>query len=63
METNRVKSSVITVLLGGVLLCAASVCGDIWYVDSDALPGGDGTSWGMAFRDIETAMAGSRLAQ
>lgn len=56
MERGRGNSSVIIVLMITVLLCAASVCGDIWYVDADALPGGNGESWGSAFRDIETAI-------
>jgi len=28
----------------------------IWYVDSTAAPGGDGTSWATAYRDIQSAI-------
>ena len=28
----------------------------VWYVDEDALPGGDGTSWATAFSDLQAAL-------
>ncbi len=42
--------------LASILFFASSVSGVIWYVDADAAAGGDGTSWGTAFQDIQSAV-------
>ncbi len=55
METQNVKKIALFFAIG-LLLPAASLWGDIWYVDADAPAGGDGTSWATAFRDLQSAI-------
>src|SRR5262249_44377469 len=38
------------------VLCAASARAQRVYVDDDAPPGGDGSSWALAYRDLELAL-------
>ncbi len=39
-----------------LLLCASSVTGQIIYVDAGASPGGDGSSWGTAYKYLQDAL-------
>ena len=55
METQNAKKIVLLLAIG-LLLPAASLWGDIWYVDAAAPAGGDGNTWATAFRDIQSAV-------
>ncbi|MFW5652835.1 MAG: right-handed parallel beta-helix repeat-containing protein [Planctomycetota bacterium] len=53
----------------GLMLIAAgyatagsmAMAADIWYVNADAQPGGDGTSWATAFRNLNDAISASQI--
>lgn len=47
-------------LLGGLLVAAAASAQTTWFVDADAAPGGDGTTWATAFRFPQDALAVAR---
>jgi hypothetical protein len=61
------RSRLLAALLGGALAAALALAappafaqgagGAVIYVDADAAPGGDGTSWATAFRDLQGALA------
>lgn len=40
-------------------ICSAAQGQNVYYVDDDALPGGDGLSWGTAFNYLQDALATS----
>lgn len=43
------------------VLAAGVARADTWYVDVDAAPGGDGTSWATAFHDLHEALAAATV--
>jgi predicted outer membrane repeat protein len=55
MRKKILNSVLFLCFLGGVIFSSASVHAAVWYVDADA-PGGDGTSWGTAFDNIQDAI-------
>ena len=55
MKTPLFKTISLVILLL-VILSGSPAMGAIWYVDSDAPFGGDGTSWATAYRDIQSAV-------
>ena len=55
MRKKILNSVLFLCFLGGVIFSSASVHAAVWYVDADA-PGGDGTSWGTAFNNIQDAV-------
>ncbi|MEE9129490.1 MAG: hypothetical protein V3T84_05690 [Phycisphaerales bacterium] len=46
-----------TVLIGLFLISSAAHGGGVRFVDDDASPGGDGTSWNTAYRFLQDALA------
>ena len=55
MRKKILNSVLFLCFLGGVIFSSASVHAAVWYVDAGA-PGGDGTSWGTAFNNIQDAI-------
>ena len=55
MITRLLKTTAL-VTFSFVVLSTSPALADIWYVDSDAPAGGDGTTWATAYRDIQTAV-------
>ena len=53
MKTQALKSIVLLLLIG--MLCAPASAA-ILYVDANASPGGDGSTWGTAFDTIQEAI-------
>jgi len=53
-KTNLKSLVVISVLLAGILCATAS--GGVVYVDANAAPGGDGTSWAAAYKYLQDAL-------
>ncbi|MHC4460087.1 MAG: right-handed parallel beta-helix repeat-containing protein [Planctomycetota bacterium] len=53
--TNLKKSLVISVFL--VAMVGGIAAGETIYVDADASPGGDGASWGTAYKYLQDALA------
>lgn len=45
--------------LAGAAASLASAAGPILFVDKDAPPGGNGSSWALAYRELQTALAAS----
>ena len=50
MNRHRIFAGVVCFVLCGI------AHGATWYVDRDAVEGGDGTSWGSAYREIQPAI-------
>ncbi|MFW5652825.1 MAG: choice-of-anchor Q domain-containing protein [Planctomycetota bacterium] len=44
-------------LAAGLFVGSTALASDIWHVDIDAAPGGDGSSWATAFDSLQTALA------
>ncbi|HYE95721.1 MAG TPA: hypothetical protein VD962_05895, partial [Rubricoccaceae bacterium] len=42
------------------LAASAASAQTVWYVDADAAPGGNGTSWAQAFRDLQQGLSAAQ---
>jgi len=58
--TNLKKSLVISVFLVGIHCTIAA--GEVVYVDDDALLGGDGQTWGTAYKYLQDALADANVS-
>jgi hypothetical protein len=47
----------VTLVLAALGVSASSAFGEVFHVDDDADPGGNGTSWGTAFKYLQDALA------
>jgi hypothetical protein len=59
MSDVPVGRALIALFTGVLLSAVATPAQTIWYVDDDAGPGGDGTSWSTAFSDLQGALEAS----
>ena len=62
MKKRRFNKVLFLCVLLGVIFYSASAFSAVWYVDSNASPGGSGTSWATAFNDIQTAVSAANPA-
>jgi len=56
MKKRRFNSVLFLCVLLGMIFYSVTAFSAVWYVDSNAPPGGTGTSWAAAFKDIQTAI-------
>ena len=59
---QRLQSLWLAGVLGLALLAAQSAMADVWYVNQAAAPGGNGTSWALAFQTIQPAIDAAAAA-
>ncbi len=51
------KTTISLLAMAGGMFVATAQAGSVRYVDDDAPPGGDGTSWDTAYRFVQDALA------
>ena len=52
----KVRTSLVLTLFSAVLFAAPGISQTVWHVDDDAAPGGDGSSWASAHKDLQSAL-------